>query len=286
VFLEDYSIYLARHLVRGVDVWLNTPRRPNEASGTSGMKVCVNGGIHVSTLDGWWCEGYRPEAGWAIGNNEPYSDEEYHDTVESQALYNLLETEIIPTFYDRPAGDLPLRWIRMMKASMRMSLELFSSHRMVSDYMRVAYAPAMDAYDRLAKNRAEPVAQTVSRRRHIAERWHKVRVDAPVTDRDVSDVRVGDSFDVTVHVHLGDIQPQDVRVEVYYGDLDAFGNIVQSHTLEMELKENVADGHHVYRQTVQCGQTGRFGFTARVLPRGEEWRGLMPGYIAWADWRD
>lgn len=286
VFLEDYDIYLARHLVRGVDVWLNTPRRPNEASGTSGMKVCVNGGIHVSTLDGWWCEGYNPEAGWAIGNNEPFSDEEYHDTVESQALYNLLETEIIPIFYDRPSGDLPLRWIRMMKASMRMSLRMFSSHRMVSDYMRMAYAPALDAYDRLSKDRAEPVAKVVEHRRQVAGTWNQVRVASPVTDRTVTDVRVGDSFAVTVRVHLGDIAPKDVKVEVYYGDLDVFGKIVQSHTLEMELTETLADGEHVFRQTVHCTQTGRFGFTARVLPRGEEWRGLMPGYTAWADWKE
>ncbi len=286
VFLEDYDMYLARHLVRGVDVWLNTPRRPNEASGTSGMKVCINGGIHVSTLDGWWCEGYSAEAGWAIGGGEPHTDDDYHDTVEAQSIYNLLETEIVPMFYDRPSGDHPPRWVQMMKTSIRMALQMFSSARMVSDYMRTAYAPALDAYERLSKDRAAPVAALVANRRRIAQRWNQVKVEYPVTDRDISEVRVGDTFEVTVRVRLGEIAPEDVRVEVYCGDLDAHGQMLLSHTLEMEPVETLADGATVYRQTVPCSRIGRFGFTARVLPRGDEWRGLMPGYIAWADWSD
>ncbi|NLB70326.1 MAG: glycosyltransferase family 1 protein, partial [Lentisphaerae bacterium] len=134
VFLENYNIRIARRLVRGVDVWLNTPRRPNEASGTSGMKACMNGAIHVSSLDGWWPEGYSRECGWAIGTNGDYHSIDIHDQSDAQALYNLLESEIIPTFYDRPFGELPVRWIAMMKASIKMSLRRFSTMRMVEDY--------------------------------------------------------------------------------------------------------------------------------------------------------
>jgi len=286
VFLENYGINLARYLVRGVDIWLNTPRRPNEASGTSGMKVCINGGIHASTLDGWWCEGYRHEAGWAIGSDEVYDDEEYHDLVESQALYNLLETEIIPTFYDRPSGDLPMRWIRMMKASMRMGLELFSSHRMVSDYMTEAYEPSMAAFERFGRDNAETVRQIVADRRAVAADWSQISVAAPATDRDISEVQAGDSFTVTTRVRLNGIAPEKVSVEVYYGDLDAFGKVVKSNILEMELREKTGDGEYLFQQTVRCERTGRFGLTARVRPKGEEWRGLMPGYIVWADWSD
>jgi len=141
IFLENYDMYIARRLVQGVDVWLNTPRRPQEASGTSGMKVAVNGGMNVSILDGWWCEGFSPECGWAIGHGEEYDDPEYHDTVESQALYNLLENEIVPCFFDRQFGDLPTNWIRMMKASIRMAFGYFTSHRMVTEYQGMYYGP-------------------------------------------------------------------------------------------------------------------------------------------------
>jgi len=120
IFLENYDIQLARYMVQGVDVWLNTPRRPQEASGTSGMKAAVNGGLHCSVLDGWWDEGYTPDTGWAIGNREAYVNEDYQDTVESHALYNIIENEIVPTFYTRSKGDVPARWVEMMKASVKM----------------------------------------------------------------------------------------------------------------------------------------------------------------------
>ena len=118
VFLEDYDMNVARYLVQGVDVWLNTPLRPMEASGTSGMKVAANGGLNVSVLDGWWDEGYDPSVGWAIGSGETYDDLEYQNTVESQALYDLLEKEIVPLFYDRGSDGLPRGWIAKMKAAM------------------------------------------------------------------------------------------------------------------------------------------------------------------------
>ena len=286
VFLEDYDIRVARHLVRGVDVWLNNPRRPQEASGTSGMKACINGGIHLSTLDGWWCEGYSPACGWAIGSEDAAGDDDYIDNAESQSLYSLLETEVVPTFYDRPDGAIPTRWVRMMKESIRMSLRAFSSHRMVTDYMNLAYMPALLSYETLSRDNAAPAASIVETRKHIASLWSGVSVGDPTAEGDVSAARVGDSFNVAVDVALGEIPASAVSVEVVYGSLDSHGGLTGAKTMEMERAEALGGGRFRYRQSIRCQDTGRFGFTARAVPKGAEWRGLMPGYITWATWED
>lgn len=146
-FIEDYDIYTAKKLIQGVDVWLNNPRRPLEASGTSGQKVCFNGGINCSVLDGWWCEGYKADAngkgmnGWAIGEDANTSDQELQDRIDSQSLYRLLEEEIAPLYYDQDANGIPHRWIQMMKASIKTNAPLFNTDRMVADYMTQMYAP-------------------------------------------------------------------------------------------------------------------------------------------------
>jgi len=152
VFLEDYDINVARYMVQGVDVWLNNPRRPLEASGTSGMKAGANGALNVSILDGWWDEGYSPDLGWAIGSGETYGDPEEQDRVECEALYNLLENEIVPLFHDRDRGGLPRAWIAMMKVSIRKLGAYFNTHRMVQEYTETSYLPAHRAGSRLSAN--------------------------------------------------------------------------------------------------------------------------------------
>ena len=144
VFLEDYDMNVARYLVQGVDVWLNTPRRPLEASGTSGMKVGANGGLNLSILDGWWDEGYDPARGWAIGTGEEYDDRKHQDNVESQSLYDILESELVPLFYERGTDGLPRRWIAKMKASMRELCPAFNTNRMVREYAERFYVPALE----------------------------------------------------------------------------------------------------------------------------------------------
>ncbi len=142
VFLEDYDISVARYLVQGADVWLNTPRRPNEASGTSGMKLLANGGLNLSILDGWWDEAYDREVGWAIGHGEEYSNPEYQDQVESEALYHILENDVVPLFYDRDTAGIPRGWLAKMKASMKRLSPIFSTNRMVAEYAERFYLPA------------------------------------------------------------------------------------------------------------------------------------------------
>src|SRR5205807_4711714 len=152
VFLENYDINVARYLVQGVDVWLNTPRRPYEASGTSGMKAAANGVLNCSVLDGWWVEGYAADVGWAIGHGETYADPNYQDTVESNALYDLLEKQIVPLFYDRSTDSIPRPWIAHMKACMSKLAPVFNTNRMVRDYAEKIYVPAYQRGQKLTEN--------------------------------------------------------------------------------------------------------------------------------------
>jgi len=283
VFLENYDIAIARAMVQGVDVWLNTPMRPHEASGTSGMKAAVNGVLHASILDGWWCEGYSRECGWAIGHGEEYDDPEYQNNVESQALYNILENEIIPTFYNRPTGDLPVPWIKMMKASIRMALGYFTSHRMVAEYKSLFYDPAMKTYVDLLADGARQARALVTQRERLRALWGSVRVQMPTTDREISVLHVGDTFTVTTRVFLGQLSPNEVDVEVYYGPVDSQNRITESHVEKMSIVEDNGGGNYVYRREITCPSTGRFGFTTRAVPRGNEWKAVMPGFIAWAE---
>lgn len=283
VFLENYNINVARTLVQGVDVWLNTPRRPEEASGTSGMKAAVNGGLHLSILDGWWAEGFEGENGWAIGDTTEYDDHEYQDTVEAQALYNIIENEVIPKFYDRQLGDLPVAWIRMMRNSIRVGLRQFTSHRMVSEYSSRFYTPAIENYRQLVEDGATRAKEVVNRRDHLDTHWKHVHVDAPESQAEPQLRHVGDTFLVSSAVHLGELKPEDVVVQVYYGPVSPQNRIIRSHVETMTLTETESDGRFRYEHTIECRETGRYGFTTRVVPSGRDWQDLMPGFVTWAD---
>jgi glycogen phosphorylase len=283
VFLENYDIHMARYLVQGADVWLNTPRRPLEASGTSGMKAGVNGGLNVSILDGWWDEGYSTESGWAIGHGEEYDDPVYQDTVESQALYNVLENDVIPCFYDRPSRDVPDRWARMMKASIKMALGYFTSNRMVREYNAGSYKPALEAYQQLVSAKAEYARKLVAQRARLQALWGRIKIELPVAEKELGVMHVGDKFTVTSSVHLGDLRPDEVDVEVYFGPVNAQNEITESHIEQMTLAEDHGKGDCAYKQLITCSSTGRYGFTTRVTPHGNEWKGVMPGFITWAN---
>src|SRR6185295_9885909 len=167
VFVEDYDINVARYFVQGVDVWLNNPRRPLEAAGTSGMKVCCNGGLNLSILDGWWVEGYAHDNGWAIGAGEEYTDLTYQDDVESRAIYDLLEQEIVPLFYTRSSDGLPRGWLKVMKRSMGTVCPVFNTNRMVQEYMDKCYSPSADRFDRLTRDKLKGAAALSDWRRRL-----------------------------------------------------------------------------------------------------------------------
>jgi starch phosphorylase len=281
VFVEDYDINIARHLVQGADVWLNTPRRPFEACGTSGMKAAVNGILNVSIMDGWWCEGYSEDRGWRIGNGEEYEDHAYQDAVESQALYNLLEDDIIPCFYDRKNGDAPARWIQMMKASMKMVMQNFCAQFMVKQYEKRFYQPAVDQYRMLLKSGAQAAKKLQEQHERLKGLWENIRIEPPVRDAE-GPFRVGDMLRVTAVVHLGELQPDEVDVELYYGSFKSIDALATSNTRQMKVEEERGDGAYLYACDIPCDTSGRFGFTARVSARGDGQIKFTPGFLTWA----
>jgi glycogen phosphorylase len=281
VFLEDYSMHIARYLVQGVDVWLNTPRRPLEACGTSGMKAAINGVLNLSVLDGWWCEGFDPDRGWKIGNGEEYNDAGYQDAVEGQALYNLLEDDVIPCFYNRSGGNMPIEWISKMKAIMKMAMAEFCSHRMVREYQTRFYLPAIKRRAELLADDAQEAKKLSVLHAYLKKSWNDIRVDLPQQDHD-GPFQVGDAFTVTTKVHLGSIKPDMVDVELYFGRLHSLNRLEQGLTQFMEIAEDHGNGDYLYRCTVECRDSGRYGFTVRVTPRADEWIRYTPGLLTWA----
>jgi starch phosphorylase len=281
VFLEDYDMHLARHLLQGADVWLNTPRRPLEACGTSGMKAAINGVLNVSILDGWWCEGYTQERGWRIGNGEEYEDRDYQDAVESQALYNVLENEVIPFFYDRKNGDIPGNWIKMMKASMKMAMEMFCSIRMVADYENRFYTPAAKRYDALLANQAEEARKLTDQISRLRSLWKHIEISPPVRHAH-GPCRVGEKFEITSEVNLAELKPDEVDVELYYGQMKSLEDLDASRSEPMRVLEDKGNGQYLYGCSLNCQSSGRFGFTVRVTPSGDERVKSTPRLLTWA----
>lgn len=281
VFVEDYDIHLARHLLHGADVWLNTPRRPFEACGTSGMKAAINGVLNLSILDGWWDEGYAAERGWRIGSGEEHADAAYQDAVESQALYNILENEVIPSFYDRENGGLPLRWIAMMKESMKMSMHYFCGHRMVAEYLHQFYRPAALQYRSLVADGGREARELGAKIDRLKRLWPRIRVQG-VRKTSESPFRVGETIDMTASVDLGELGPEEVGVELYYGTLKSVETLAEGQVEPMEVEKHLGGGNYQYACTLECRRAGRYGFTVRIRPRGDEWIRSTPNLITWA----
>jgi starch phosphorylase len=280
VFIEDYDINVARYMVQGVDVWLNTPRRPLEASGTSGMKAAANGALNVSVLDGWWEEGYSPDVGWVIGSGEVYDDPEEQDRVECEALYNLLENEIVPLFYERDRAGMPRAWIAMMKASMRKLGAFFNTQRMVQEYTDSSYLPAHRGGARLLADKGAGARGLAAWRSRVTAAWPgvSIRVDEI---RKHKDMRVGDTVGVTVRVRLGVLSPADVAVEIWHGPYTAAGEIRQGTVLPARHDQREGE-EEIYRVEVPCMGSGRYGFAARVLPRHPDLvNPFTPLLLAW-----
>jgi starch phosphorylase len=282
VFIEDYDITVARYMLQGVDVWLNTPRRGMEASGTSGMKVLPNGGLNVSILDGWWCEGFNPEVGWAIGRGEDYQDFAYQDALESSALYDLLEKEIVPIFYARTNDGMPRAWIQRMKASMKQLCPVFSTNRMVGEYAEKYYQPTAEAFGRLSENNFARAKVLAAWKTRVTAGWGGVSVEH--VDRYEAHSRtVGDSLPISSVVKLGSLEPADVAVEVFFGPVDASRDIATASASLLNHVETLGGGRHKYSGTVPCGRSGLMGYTVRVRPHHEDASNMfVTGLMTWA----
>jgi starch phosphorylase len=267
VFIENYDITVARYMVQGVDVWLNTPQRPHEASGTSGMKVLPNGGLNVSILDGWWCEAYAPEVGWAIGSGEDYDNQEFQDEIEANALYGILEKEVVPLFYGRDESDLPRGWIEKMKQSMQGLCPVFNTNRMVREYAERFYVPSLVNWRALSADGLKAARDLSEWQSHVRNHWAEICVtDVVVRERLVA---VGSTLDVTADVMLGHLAPAHVRVEAYVGLLGADAAIGEGRALPMRLLGETDTGRYRYAAGVPCQESGRHGLSIRVLPYHE-----------------
>jgi starch phosphorylase len=285
---------VARYLVQGVDVWLNNPRRPMEASGTSGMKAAINGILNMSTLDGWWCEGYVPEAGWVIGAGEEYDDLGYQDAVESNAIFNLLEKEVVPLFYARSTDGLPRRWIRSMKNTIKWCAPRFNTSRMVAEYTRKFYNPAAARWRYLTASAMSRVRALSMWKNDVKNAWDELAIEdvevqiddgTKVCDLSVKQPQLDVGSNLVVHakIKLGKLNPEDVAVEIYYGVVDSTGNIEKGQVSKMQfsnMSEN--DEHAEFNGTIPCRMSGQHGFALRLLPQHADLaEQFEPGMIMW-----
>jgi glycogen phosphorylase len=286
VFLEDYDMAVARALVQGVDVWLNTPLRPLEASGTSGMKAAANGALNLSTLDGWWDEAWKlsddhaNKIGWAIGRGEIYPDRQYQDQVEAEALYEMLERDVVPAFYERNHDRLPRKWIARMKATLSVLCCRFNTHRMVREYTERFYLVAHAKFADLEADggqRAKALAQWLA---HVRAEWAQVGVQSLVCAH-LPSVKVGERISIQSAVRLSSLTPDDVCVELYLGRLDARGEIADATAHRMEFASRDGSGMSIFEaRNVLCQQSGLQGYTVRVSPNHPDitsafWSGLV-----------
>lgn len=288
VFLEDYDMAMARTLVQGVDVWLNTPLRPNEASGTSGMKAAANAVLNLSIPDGWWDEVWKDShnpntIGWAIGNGEMYSDLEYQNKVEAEALYDLLEREVVPAFYDRGPDRIPRKWVDRMKSSVGSLCRFVNTHRMVRQYLEEYYEKAHERFRALDANQAERIRELFGPWDRICRGWSEVKVTSIEAGPEKS-IPVASSLSVKAHVHLGRVKPEDVSVELYIGQVASEGDLIGGKPVRMNLESPDGNGAYAYGVTTSLSRTGLHGYTVRVRPYHPDMaERFVPGLIRWAD---
>ncbi len=265
VFLEDYDMGVAKFLVKGSDIWLNTPRRPYEASGTSGMKAAINGVLHCSILDGWWAEAYDGDNGFAIGRGEDYENGDEQDMVETEILYSMLENTILPTFYDRDEMNLPRKWVSRMKHSIETNAGRFSTERMLQDYMREFYAYALRISGSMMKNNAQGARDFVEWKGSIISRWNEMKILSVALDG-TPELHVGKPLGARVHVDLGSLSDSDVRVQLLYGTLDSHDNIAHPHVIDLE-RDGGSKQSAKYTGLYHCEDSGMQGATVRIIPR-------------------
>ena len=263
VFVEDYDMGVSRLLVSGCDVWLNVPRRPLEASGTSGMKAVVNGVLNVSVPDGWWAEGYSPEVGWSIGNGESYDDPDEQDAIECDALFNLLEQEVIPLFYRRDASGLPREWVARMTASMARLGAEFNTHRMVQEYAEWGYLPAHRTAMRLAKNGHDEAIALADWRNRVAAAWPGVTLRSQADPN--GGLIVGATIPVNIWAGLAGLAPDEVTVEVAAGVPEGRG-LPDRPTYVVAQHAGLEGSEELFTAEVPCTTSGPIALAVRIRP--------------------
>jgi len=281
VFLGDYDINVARHLVQGCDIWLNNPRPPMEASGTSGMKAAVNGVLNCSTFDGWWAEGYHPELGWTIGHGEEYTDHEYQDKVESELLYDLLEKEIVPLFYRRDQGRVARDWTEMTKRMLERTCPVFITTRMVSQYTREAYLPSYQRSQQLQENEFASARDLAKWQENVQANWHQVSVVEVMSDR-ARQHNVGDQVTVRAGIQLGSLRPEDVEVQIFQGKIGGDRQLSKANATSMSFLETNGDGICQYEGHIALQASGVHGYAVRIVPFHDHQNSIYStGLVTW-----
>jgi len=268
VFVEDYDTAVGRRLYHGVDLWLNNPMRPLEASGTSGMKLPPNGGLNLSVLDGWWLESYNGKNGWAIGEEITEGNEQLQNEVDIASLFNILENQIVPLYYAKPDGKLPIAWLQLMRESIRTVVPVFNTHRMVTEYNERLYENAAAAHTSLAGGSYANARELSNWKDEIRSQWPEVKV----LDYRVSETRpgqevflVGEGLDVVATIQLGPVKPENVIVQAYYGPV--LNNLIQSPSiLKLNTAKPVGEGRYEYRGHIPATESGAYGLNVRIIP--------------------
>ena len=282
VFVPNYDIHVARLLVAGCDVWLNTPRRPREASGTSGMKAAMNGLLNLSVLDGWWDEADYVRTGWAIGHGEMYDDPNFQDQVEANALYDLIEQEVETLFYDRDIDGLPRRWIAKMKDAIRINCPFFNTSRMVSEYALRGYFPASDRYQTLTANQFTPAKELAKWKASLVDHWNHIKIEE-IDISEPAEIQVNENIVVKARLNLATLTPDDVQVELYQGIVDASGEIVNGIPIVMDSQREDQQGCTIYTANITYTTSGLQGLSLRVLPKHKYLSSSYePRLILWA----
>ena len=266
--LENYNLAKSKYLISGVDVWLNNPRRPMEASGTSGQKAAVNGVINFSVLDGWWAEGYNSKNGWTIGDNSEYTDYEVQDKVDSQSIYNTLENKIIPMYYDKDKNGISTKWVKTMKEAIISSGGKFSTSRMLTDYVDNLYVPLCNLYKNYYSD-LEKVGEFNNWKESLYNSWKNIEIEQKNNLNNIT-LDAGNNIEVNCKVKLTNINKENIQVQVYYGRICDNGVIDDITIIPMELKEIDEEKQTAtYTAKVNLVNGGNYGYTFRVMPKHE-----------------
>ncbi len=283
IFLEDYDMVIGRMLVKGCDVWLNNPIRPLEASGTSGMKAGLNGTLNFSILDGWWDESFNGSNGFAIGEGEEHEDQDQQWEIDANQAYDALENNIVRLFYNRDGNNIPYEWVAMMKESIRTIAPSYSTTRMLKDYSRNYYGFALKRYNQLSANGAENARNLREWKNYINLNWSQVAISEVETNyKDLEKLQLSTPINISAKIYLGNLHPNDVLVEVIYGCVNHENDLKRTSRQEL-INSDVIDGKYVYKGTFETKETGRQGYTVRVMPKNDLLESAQELYLCtWA----
>lgn len=239
LFLENYEIGLAKRLVQGVDIWMNTPTRPLEASGTSGMKAVMNGGLHFSVLDGWWVEGYQQDAGWALPMERTYQDQNLQNNLDAEMIYNIFESEILPAYYSFNSEGVPVNWVKFMKNSIAHVAPKFTMKRMIEDYKERFYHKLYDRSSRIQANEYEPARILANWKKRVLRSWPEIKaeeIQLPYLDQ--SSLKIGEKYEAKIRMNIGDLLPEDIGIELIIGGKDKKGAMRSETVIPFVFEKN------------------------------------------------